>query len=128
MWLSKQNAGLHEEIPAEVGSVTMSEPDIAVYTDTERRKVPMYGPGGYRWRPKTGENVLVIKTGDENCAVGTETSAGNIGAGEICIESDGNAKIFLKNNGAVEISASSIILKGYVNVEGGFFVNGTPVG
>lgn len=65
MWLSEQrgkkSAG---EAPAEWGPVTVGQPP-AVYLAGERRQVPLCCPGGYAWRPRVGEQVMVLKAGAE---------------------------------------------------------------
>ena len=36
-----------------------------VYLAGERRQVPLCCPGGYTWRPAVGEEVLVLKAGNQ---------------------------------------------------------------
>lgn len=64
MWISNQSkkagAAGHN---ARMGVVTAGGEQAGVYVDAERRWLPVLAPGGYRWRPKAGEQVLVLKTG-----------------------------------------------------------------
>ena len=69
--------------------------------------MPLFVPGGYAWRPRAGETVLVIKAGDAVCVTGTESGAEtDLAAGEVKIFSAGGASILLKNDGTVEISGT----------------------
>ncbi|MBO5340369.1 MAG: hypothetical protein J6A62_05175 [Oscillospiraceae bacterium] len=64
MWTSNQskktNTAGHA---ARMGIVTAGGEQAGVYIDAERRWLPVAAPGGYRWRPRAGEQVLVLKTG-----------------------------------------------------------------
>ena len=66
MWISrertKKTAG---EPAAEWGGVTVAGP-TAVYLGGERRKVALCCPGGFAWRPKVDEEVLVLKAGPDS--------------------------------------------------------------
>lgn len=65
MWLSEERCRKPAaEAAAEWGPVTISEP-AAVYLAGERRQVPVCAPGGYVWRPAVGEEVLVLKAGNQ---------------------------------------------------------------
>ena len=84
----------------------------------EERNVPLASPGGYAWRPKNGERVLVIKggtLGEERYVAGSLDAAreqDDLDDGEVRIYAeDGGASITLRRNGHVEI-------------EGGLFING----
>ncbi|HJB99413.1 MAG TPA: hypothetical protein H9764_03080 [Candidatus Flavonifractor merdavium] len=75
MWISQQGqkAQSHTGGRAEVGRVTLAGNPVGVYLDGERRELPLFGPGGYAWRPEQGQQVLVIKTGGQEeapCVVG----------------------------------------------------------
>jgi len=66
MWLSEERSRkTATEAAAEWGPVTISEP-AAVYLAGERRQVPVCSPGGYAWRPAVGEEVLVLKAGNQS--------------------------------------------------------------
>lgn len=84
----------------------------------EERNVPLASPGGYAWRPKNGERVLVIKggtLGEERYVAGSLDAAreqDDLDDGEVRIYAeDGGASITLRRNGHVEI-------------EGDLFING----
>lgn len=65
MWLSEERSRKPAvEAAAEWGPVTISEP-AAVYLAGERRQVPVCCPGGYAWRPGVGDDVLVLKAGNQ---------------------------------------------------------------
>ncbi len=76
MWLSGQQRRPAENGEGQTGAVTMSGNELAVELDSERRGLELYGPAGYRWTPKVGERVLVIRgRGETPCVVGTRTGA-----------------------------------------------------
>jgi hypothetical protein len=53
------------------GVVTMAGETLAVRLEREVRAPELYGPAGYRWAPKAGDRVLVIKgEGETPCVVG----------------------------------------------------------
>ena len=64
MWISQQGryAG-RQEHDARLGVVTAQGEQTGVYADGHQRLLPVAAPGGYRWRPKNGQQVLVLKTG-----------------------------------------------------------------
>lgn len=64
MWISNQSKKANTaEHAARMGVVTAGGEQAGVYIDAERRWLPVAAPGGYRWRPGAGEQVLVLKTG-----------------------------------------------------------------
>lgn len=66
MWISKERTKKAAcEPAAEWGSVTVAGP-TAVYLGGERRGVALCCPGGFAWRPKVGEEVLVLKAGPDS--------------------------------------------------------------
>lgn len=66
MWLSRQRQETAvKEAVAESGPVTLLDRQAAVYLEGERRNVAMCGPVGLTWRPKVGQQVLVLKAGQE---------------------------------------------------------------
>lgn len=64
MWISQQgrHAG-RQEHDARLGVVTAQGEQAGVYTDGHQRLLPVVAPGGYRWKPGNGQQVLVLKTG-----------------------------------------------------------------
>lgn len=65
MWISEERTKkVAGESAAEWGAVTVAGP-AAVYLGGERRKVALCCPGGFAWRPKVGEEVLVLKAGPD---------------------------------------------------------------
>ena len=53
------------EAAADLGLVTLGGDPAGVYLGGERRWVAVCAPGGYQWRPRTGDQVLVVKAGDQ---------------------------------------------------------------
>ena len=123
MWLSEK-LGSTNEPSAGIGEVTIAGETAAVYTDAEHRSLSVFSPGGYIWRPKVGDNVLVIKCGgNEMCVAGLDQSNGPAGmeAGEVYIKSNAGASIYLKNDGR-------IVLGGKVYIDGSLYLNGNALG
>ena len=61
MWTAnRKREGRTEECAADQGIVTLGGDPAAVYLGGERRWVSLYTPGGYQWRPKAGDKVLVL--------------------------------------------------------------------
>lgn len=114
MWLSEKTAGSTKSGGAEFGTVTIGGGSVGVMTDSERRGLKVYGPGGYVWRPRTGESLLVLKCGEEgaqSCVAGTEPPAAppNMENGEIYITSASGTSLYLKNDGRVLLTGQLYI-------------------
>ena len=128
MWLSKRSAEVPGERSAQMGGVTIGGGNVAVYTDMEQRGLELLSPGGYMWRPKVGQDVLVIKCGGESVIAGARQSEtpSEFMAGEVYIKSDGGAAVYLKNDGTIAFSGDAVI-NGTLSVQGRLFVNGNEI-
>ena len=120
MWLSRKLSQheMQDVASAQDGTVTIESGELAVFSSGEKREVKTAAPGGYEWRPRKGENVLVVcggTFGEEAYAVGVvEAAASGLAPGEVRIRSGtGTAEIVLHNNGRVDIN-------------GLLFINGMP--
>ena len=79
MWLSEQKLRPARAGEGQTGVVTMAGDSLAVRLEREVRGPELYGPAGYRWEPKAGDRVLVIKGEQERpCIVGVKQ--GNVPA------------------------------------------------
>jgi hypothetical protein len=130
MWLSKQTRPPLVNAGADWGVTSISGKSAGVVTRGEVRQLPVYGPGGYAWQPETGETVMVMQGGtggEESCVVAAkqgEVSEALL-PGEVCIHR-GESRVYLKNDGTVEIHGGTIRLVGRVEVEGSLYINGSP--
>ena len=120
MWLSRKLSQheMQDVASAQDGTVTVEGGELAVFSSGEKREVKTAAPGGYEWRPRKGENVLMVRGGtfgEEAYAVGVvEAAASGLAPGEVRIRSGtGTAEIVLHNNGRVDIN-------------GLLFINGMP--
>ena len=120
MWLSKKltQHEMQNTASAQSGTVTIEGAEAAVYTSGEERGVRVASPHGFFWKPRNGENVLVIKggvLGEEAYIVGAvQEDDGALDAGDVRIASvNGGAEIVLRNSGRVDINGS-------------VFINGAP--
>lgn len=120
MWTSERNRRLSAGEPAaDVGVVTLNGDPAGVELGGERRWLSVYSPGGYRWRPAAGDQVLVLKAGGEKetpCVVGAVQPEEALAPGEVAI-SGGNSAIRL-GAGALELDGRILVngveLEGYV--------------
>ena len=125
MWLSKklaQNSGTSAG-SADLGDVTISAGAPSMVVDSEVRGVRLIAPGGYAWRPKAGETILVLKdSGGQSFALGPpmDEASDDIAPGEVVLKSDEGSFIRLRSNG-------DIVLCGNVRIEGELTVNGTSL-
>ena len=122
MWLSKRTVLRETESGADAGTVTIGGGEPGVMTALEERDMAVYTAGGYIWRPKAGDSVLVVKCEGGSAVAGKamEKAAAEMEGGEVYIKSD-KASVHLKNDGRIEIS-------GRVNIVGSLTVNGNAVG
>ena len=120
MWTSERNRRLPAQEPAaDVGVVTLDGDPAGVELGGERRWLPVYAPGGYRWRPAAGEQVLVLKAGGERespCVVGTAQPEEDLAPGEVVISGGGSTvrlgKQALELDGRILVNG--VELEGYV--------------
>ncbi len=114
MWLSKRDRQGQEPVrQARVGQVTLPGDPAAVWTGGERREVAVFGPGGYAWRPGAGDEVLVLKAGEEYCLAGTRC-AGELSPGEVLLTGPAGSSIRLGAGGVVDITGTALRFNGAV--------------
>lgn len=118
MWVSKQTKKSKDTSgSARVGVVTAGGQESGVYLGTQRCWLPVMAPGGYRWRPGAGEQVLVLKTGADGesaCVLARQEEPGSeLKPGEVEIYAP-NCSIRLTGEGRVDI-------------RGQVYVNGTTL-
>ena len=91
-----------------VGTVTLEGEATAAYADGERRALAVFGPGGLRWRPRAGQEVLVLKTGEDGelgCVAGVRVDGAGLAPGEVALEAaSGGAGVRLLENGTVAVT------------------------
>lgn len=134
MWLSRREGhGKKEPAEALTGPVTLTGREVGAWLEGERRGVAVFSPGGYHWAPRVGEEILVLKAGENGeqpCAVGVAESE-RLSPGEILIQS-GSAAIRLNPGGELQLSTGRSIINmtagGKISLFGTFTVNGTVVG
>lgn len=106
MWMARpRGKDLLEEPVAQAGQVTLAGSPAGVVLEGERRNLPLFGPGGYRWSPRQGETVLVVKTGREepSALVGVQQE-GDLEPGEVCLSVAQGAEIRLKPDGTIALT------------------------
>ncbi|MEG0321902.1 MAG: hypothetical protein RR606_06885 [Oscillospiraceae bacterium] len=95
-----------------LGPVTLEGNAVAAYLEGERRNLPVFSPGGYRWAPAVSQNVLVLGTEDEGgtpCVVGVQQGdTPALAPGEVRISSAGGAAISFNNSGVVRLTGNII--------------------
>lgn len=115
MWVSKQSKKRERESgTARMGLVTAAGRESDVYFSTQRCRLPVLAPGGYRWRPEAGRQVLVLKTGAEErsaCVLAQrEESETELQPGEV--------ELYAPKCGLKLTEAGEIELHGSVRVNG----------
>lgn len=124
MWTSNRKLeGHNEECPADQGTVTLGGDPAAVYLGGERRWVSLYAPGGYQWRPKAGDKVLVVKAGDHRelpCLVGkrpeTGTQEEELPPG--CVRIHSGTGVVLLNEEGLTLKGDTVALEGEITING----------
>lgn len=108
MWIAKK-VMQSTQIPltAEQGTVTIGGETAGVLAGSETRGITLVQPGGFAWRPKSGDGVLVLKNGDGTAyllgAIGVSPELDSeMGDGDVCLFSDG-ASICLHTDGKIDI-------------------------
>ncbi|HIY20538.1 MAG TPA: hypothetical protein H9841_01380 [Candidatus Flavonifractor merdigallinarum] len=115
MWISDRRRRAQEgEEPVQIGRVTIPGDPACVWTGSERRDAPLFGPGGYIWRPNLGDEVLVLKTGEGFCVAGVRNSGAYLAPGEVAILGQNNTQIVLRSNGVIQINGQALTFNGEV--------------
>ena len=124
MWIAEQGRRRPQaDGTALVGQVTLPGDPAAVYLDGERRELPVFGPGGYIWRPARDQQVLVLKTG----AAGEAPCVAGALCGEKREVSPGEVVIY-SGTSTIRVSQGNIVITGgNVNLQGRVLVNGKLV-
>ena len=109
MWLSKQMQ--RQDAPSQEIEETTVQTAVEQVSDNRAQQLQLAGPGGFAWRPRVGDSLLVIK----DVAIGAARPCPvTLSPGECCLYSD-NAYIHLTKDGRIEI-------------QGQLLLNGTPIG
>lgn len=119
MFLSTRGGSVYEErCGSQMGTVAAGGREPWVNSCGEMQRAALICPGGFRWRPMAGQEVLVIKTGslgEAPCIIGMEDGDGDaLAPGEVQLFSE-KSSITLKNDGRILI-------------EGNVYVNGEVLG
>lgn len=113
MWLSGRGAARADRgREALLGTVTLEGDRAGAYADGERRDLPVFGPGGLKWRPAAGQEVLILKTGEDGeqgCIAGTRVDGGGLAPGEVALAAEGGGAIVLDRAGTVAIRGTVTI-------------------
>lgn len=114
MWLSGRGAArVDSGRQALLGTATLEGDRAGAYADGERRDLAVFGPGGLRWRPAAGQEVLVLKTGEDGeqgCIAGALVDTGGLAPGAVALSAgDGAAGIRLDQGGTVAITGAVTI-------------------
>lgn len=109
MWMAQRSKTDSAQAPtlAEQGVVTLGGDPVGVYLDGERRWLPVYGPGGYCWRPAAGQRVLVLKAGESqegSCVVGARQQESDLRPGEVVLTGPDGGGLRLEQGGAVRLT------------------------
>ena len=106
MWMARpRGRSLLEEPAAQTGQVTLAGTPAGVGLEGERRDLPLFGPGGYHWAPRRGDQVLVVKTGSEEvpALVGVRQEE-VLEPGEVWLSAAEGAGIRLKPDGTIALT------------------------
>lgn len=134
MWISKKmsEAAREDEPAVSLGEITIGGGSAGAVTSSEKRDMAIVSPGGFVWKPKSGQSVLVLKTGEGERVIAGAVQGTNAGlkTGEVKISSNG-ASITLKNDGSILVSGNLSVsgnfsVEGSADIGGGLTVAGVP--
>ena len=108
-----------------VVSYSLAGGDWGAVADREYRHRPVVGPGGYRWCPREGQEVLLLRTGDGDLCAGVSAESRGLAPGEVEIAAGGGS-VRLGQDGSVRLTSmggGSILLgaDGTVTINGQAF-------
>lgn len=87
-------------------SYSLEGGDWGAVADREYRRQPVLSPGGYRWRPSEGQEVLLLHTVDGDLCAGTTAEVRGLAPGEVEIIGPAGSSILLRADGAVVINGT----------------------
>lgn len=122
MWLSGQQKRPADNGEGQTGTVTMNGSELAVMLESERRGLEIYTPAGYRWTPKVGQRVLVIKgQGEIPCVIGVKKDddvPDQVGIVAKVLNVSGDSGVRITTRGSATVRGLEIDLDGVVVVNG----------
>ena len=127
MWLSERAAARPSGgIKAEVGIVTIGGKETAVLLDGEYRALGCVAPGGIGWRPRVGDEVLVLETGDGERWILGQAGGGfdSLRDGELCFRC---GDCWLRIEGDSISAEGDWHINGDVYITGRLFLNGVEI-
>lgn len=128
MWLSRQLSSPAEgnRTALSTGRVTIAGEHAAVMLEGERRELSTACPGGVRWAPASGDDVLVFRSDEgEQYIIGLVGEGDDMpGSGEVLLKS-GKCSILL-GSGGISISGD-VRIDGSLSVSGRLSVGGTDI-
>lgn len=128
MWISKcsRETGVRGNT-ADLGQVTIGGDPAGVFLSGERRNLPIYAPCGFWWKPKVGQDALVIKSGqaaDQLCVAGVKQgkAPATLAEGEVLM---GNEHVWIKTaNDGVFVNGETKVV-GKLSVSGDASISGS---
>lgn len=122
MWLAQELSRRGSERAGEIstGKVSVAGDKAAVMLDGERRGITVACPGGLRWNPAAGEDVIVLRSGDgEQFVLGVAGNEDEIPEkGGYLLKSGGNS---------LALGSAGVEIKGDIAAEGRLLVNGCDI-
>lgn len=114
MWLSRKFKPKEEHF-AETGVITLSTENCTeANSSMQSRNSVFYSPYGYAFKLPVGEEVLIVNGASGAAVTGSKMDPSGLEPGEIALRSLGGARIFLKNDGSVEINGLVIDKNGEI--------------
>ena len=108
MWMGGQQKRPVDPGEGQTGTVTMSDGELAVQLESERRGVEVYAPAGYRWTPEPEQRVLVIQgRGEIPCVVGVRQGSGR--PKQVTVE---GGRLNLKGSSKLSLSSGAVAVDG----------------
>lgn len=113
MWISQQGrcAGTREH-DARMAVVTAQGEQAGVYVDGHQRWLSVAAPGGYRWKPQNGQQVIVIKSGADaemtHILAQQETDENDLEPGEVELYGRG-CSVKLDTEGRVRLQGTLLV-------------------
>ena len=123
MWMGKQLSRRVREDEADTGTVTAAGEMLCAVTDGEKRNLRIFSPGGYRWQPKAGQSVLVLKNGAV-CGARAPEDKPELQPGETELFGPDGAYLRFEQEGRI-VMEGDLVIKGDIVLDGNLSVTGT---
>ena len=129
MWIAQLFSRHSGEPSNALAPVSYAEAEqFGAVSASEQRQIPLASPGGIRYCPKEGDQLLLVDAGGSPVCAGVITSPTQLQPGELLLDNGLGAKLLLDQQGNLHLGNLVITPQGELRFPGGATLSGSPTG